>query len=92
MNIGNKIKLRPINNINDSLVLASDFHCCNFSHVQRLGNLVVHCLARKSKFGNEIQVWIESILEDIVPLYLKKKKTKTLLQTHAGFRWVMILF
>ena len=92
MNIGNKIKLRPINNINDSLVLASDFRFCNFSHVKRLGNLVAHCLARKSKSSNELQVWIESVLEDIAPLYLKKKKTKTLLQTHAGFRWVIILF
>ena len=92
MNIGNKIKLRPINNINDSLVLASDFRCCNFSHVKRLGNLVAHCLARKSKSSNKLQVWIESVLEDIAPLYLKKKKTKTLLQTHAGFRWVIILF
>ena len=92
MNIGNKIKLRPINNINDSLVLASDFRCCNFYHVKRLSNLVVHCLARKSKSGKGLQVWIESVLEDIAPLYLKKKKTKTLLQTHAGFRWVMILF
>ena len=32
--------------INDSLVLASDFHFYSFSHVKRLGNLVAHFLAK----------------------------------------------
>ena len=57
--------------INDSLVLASDFHFCSFSHVKRLGNLVAHFLARKSKFSNELQVWIESIPDDIAPLVFR---------------------
>ena len=40
--------------INDSLVLASGLHFCNFAHVKWLGNLVAHFLARTSKSGNEL--------------------------------------
>ena len=40
--------------INDSLVLASDFCFCSFSHVRRSGNSVAHFLARKYKSGNEL--------------------------------------
>ena len=54
--------------INDSLILASDLRFCNFSHVKRLGNLVAHFLARKSKSSNELQVWIESVPDNIAPL------------------------
>ncbi|XP_075665322.1 uncharacterized protein LOC142634981 [Castanea sativa] len=43
--------------IQDSLVLASAFRFCNFSHVKRLGNLVAHYLAKINpvmsyKFGS----------------------------------------
>ncbi|KAK9994655.1 hypothetical protein SO802_024358 [Lithocarpus litseifolius] len=54
--------------INDSLALASGFRFCNFAHVKRLGNLVAHFLARKAKSGNVLQVWIESIPDDIAPI------------------------
>ena len=53
--------------INDSLRLATAFRFCNFSHVKRLGNTVAHLLARSSKFGNELQVWMEFVPEDIAP-------------------------
>lgn len=51
-----------------SLVLARGFRSCNFVHVKRLGNLVAHFLARNSKSGNELQVWLESLPDDIAPL------------------------
>lgn len=54
--------------INDAFVLADGFLFCSFSHVKRLCNSVAHFLARRSKFGNEFQVWIESIPDDIAPL------------------------
>ena len=54
--------------IQDSLVLANDLRLCIFSHVKRLGNTVAHYLARKARSGNELQVWIESIPDDIAPL------------------------
>ena len=54
--------------ISDSLVLARSFRSCNFVHVKRLGNLVDHYLARLSKSGNELQVWIESVPDEIAPL------------------------
>lgn len=36
-----------------------------FSHVKRLGNFVAYFLARHSKSGDELQIWIGSILDDI---------------------------
>ena len=53
--------------INDSLRLATAFRFCHFSHVKRMGNTVAHLLARSSKSGNELQVWMESVPEDIAP-------------------------
>ena len=54
--------------IQDVLFLAIDFQSCCFSHVNRIGNVVAHCLARSSKSGSELQVWYNSIPEDIAPL------------------------
>lgn len=52
----------------DILVLATEFWVCKFNHVKCLGNFVAHFLARCSKSGKELQVWIESIPNDIAPL------------------------
>ena len=54
--------------IQDSLVLASAFRFCNFSHVKRLVNSVAYYLAKKAKSSDELQVWIESIPDDIALL------------------------
>ena len=54
--------------LSDVLFLAADFCVCTFSHVKRAGNSVAHFLARQCKSGDELQVWSESILEDIAPL------------------------
>ncbi|KAK9994722.1 hypothetical protein SO802_024425 [Lithocarpus litseifolius] len=54
--------------ISDILSVAKDFRSCIFSHVNRIGNTVAHCLAKKSVSGNELQVWIESSPDDIAPL------------------------
>ena len=37
--------------LDDTLLLASDFHFASFSNVKRLGNSVAHCLAKKAKFN-----------------------------------------
>ena len=36
--------------------------------MKRLDNSVANYLAKKSKSGEELQVWIESISDDIAPL------------------------
>ena len=54
--------------IGDILVLSTDLGLCNFSFVKRIDNLVAHFLARKAVSGNELQVWINSTLDDIAPL------------------------
>ena len=59
--------------LNDFLVLAGDICVCFFfffSHVKRLGNFVAHFLARHSKSSNKLQVWIESIPDDIALLVI----------------------
>ncbi|KAK9986954.1 hypothetical protein SO802_031905 [Lithocarpus litseifolius] len=40
--------------IHDSLISASEFRVCKFSHVKRVGNIVAHFLARRSKSGNKL--------------------------------------
>jgi len=53
--------------LNDALSSAVEFRFCMFTHVKRLGNLIVHFLARCAKSSNELQVWIKLILDDIAP-------------------------
>lgn len=56
--------------LNDVLVLVTEFlfFFCNFNHIKHLGNLVSHFLARRSKSGSELQVWIEFIPDNIAHL------------------------
>ena len=54
--------------ISDILSVVVDFCSCNFSHVKCIGNTIAHFLAKKSVFGNGLQVWIESSPDDIAPL------------------------
>ena len=39
-----------------------------FTHVKRVSNSVTHFLAKRSKSGNELQVWLGSIPDDLAPL------------------------
>lgn len=63
---GNHLEYEHV--LDNALSLAAEFHYCMFAHVKRLGNLVAHFMARCAKSGNELQVWIESILNDIALL------------------------
>lgn len=54
--------------LQDSLVLASEFWVCMFTYVKCVSNSVAHFLARCSKPGNELQVWLGSIPDDLAPL------------------------
>ena len=53
--------------LQDSLVLASKFRVCIFTHVKRVSNSVAHFLARHSKSGNELQVWLGSFPNNLAP-------------------------
>ena len=53
----------------DSLVFANDLRVCFF--IKRSGNSVAHFLTRHAKFIDEMQVWIESILDDITPFVFR---------------------
>ena len=54
--------------IRDVLKLVSGFSFCSFSHLKWQGNLVAHCLAKSSKSGCELQVWQNSIPNNITPI------------------------
>ena len=54
--------------IDDILVLNRDFHFSSFCHVKRLGNIVAHYLAKRSKSGVKLRVWFDTTLDDIAPL------------------------
>ena len=54
--------------ISDVVALADNFRSCSFSHVKHIGNFVAYFLARRFKFGNELQAWMESIPDDLAPL------------------------
>ena len=56
--------------IDDILVLNRDFHFSSFCHVKRLGNIVAHYLAKRSKSGVKLRVWFDTTLDDIAPLVL----------------------
>ena len=47
--------------LEDTISLALGFFFFFFLHVKRLGNSVARYLARQAKFGEELQVWMESI-------------------------------
>ena len=57
--------------LQDSLVLASYFLVCSFSHVKRVSNSVAHFLTRRSTSGNKLQVWLDSLPDDLAPLALR---------------------
>ena len=42
-----------------------------FTHVKRVSNYVAHFLARRSKSGNELQVWLGSLPNNLAPLVTK---------------------
>ena len=54
--------------LQDTLVLASDFWVCMVTHVKCVSNFVAHFLARRFKSGDELQVWLGSIPDDLAPL------------------------
>lgn len=51
--------------ISDAPILAAYFCSCSFTHVKRIGNFVVDFLDRCSKSGNELEIWVKSILDDL---------------------------
>ena len=54
--------------ISDILQLSGVFSFCSFFHVKCLGNSVAHFLARSSKSGSELQVWQNSVPDDMALL------------------------
>ena len=57
--------------LQDSLVLASDFWVCSFTHVKCVSNSIAHFLTRRSKSRNELQVWLDSLPDDLAPFALR---------------------
>ena len=56
------------NLIEDILVYVSSFSSVVFKHVKRPCNKVADALAKKAKFGDMFQAWMEELPPDITPL------------------------
>uniref|UniRef100_A0A7N2L9J0 RNase H type-1 domain-containing protein n=1 Tax=Quercus lobata TaxID=97700 RepID=A0A7N2L9J0_QUELO len=56
------------NLIEDILVYVSSFSSVVFKHVKRPCNRVADALAKKAKFGDVFQAWMEELPPDIAPL------------------------
>ena len=56
------------NLIEDILVYVSSFSLVVFKHVKRPCNRVADALAKKAKFGDVFQAWVEELPPDIAPL------------------------
>jgi ribonuclease HI len=54
--------------VNDTKNTANSFLSVQFLHVKRDGNSVAHSLAKRAKFSNPFEVWMESVPPDIVPI------------------------
>ena len=56
------------NLIDDTTVFDSSLSIVEFKHVKRSCNRVADALAKKAKYGDVFQAWMEDIPPDIAPL------------------------
>ena len=54
--------------LKDIQFLASCFSTINYSHVRRHCNTVAHSLARRAIYLSQMQVWMEDVPPDILPV------------------------
>ena len=66
------------NLIDDITVFASSLSIVEFKHVKRSCNRVVDALAKKAKYGDVFQEWMEDLPPDIAPPWLFLTFTNTL--------------
>ena len=55
--------------IDESKRIGGTLRSCLFQHVQREGNKLAHCLAKKAVLSADINVWVESLLEDVEDVF-----------------------
>ena len=68
INSGNASEAPYGNLLEDIIVSVSNFSTVFFEHVKRTRNRVADALAKKAKFGDVFQAWMEDLPPDIAPL------------------------
>uniref|UniRef100_A0A2N9F767 RNase H type-1 domain-containing protein n=1 Tax=Fagus sylvatica TaxID=28930 RepID=A0A2N9F767_FAGSY len=57
--------------IEDTKLLAQSLNFVSFKHVKRDGNSVAHTLAKKAKSSKPLEIWLETVSPDILPILCK---------------------
>jgi ribonuclease HI len=56
------------NLINDTNIATQSCHFVQFLHVKRDGNSIAHSIAKRAKFSQPFEVWMESVPPDLVTI------------------------
>jgi hypothetical protein len=54
--------------INDTKIVAHSYLSVQFLHVKREGNSLAHSLAKRARFSQPLEIWMESVPPDIVSI------------------------
>ena len=55
--------------IDESKLIGGTLRSCLFQHVRHEGNMLAHCLAKKTVLSADTDVWVKSLLENVKDVF-----------------------